>query len=217
MIETTILLAPHDESVTPGRMPQSPDTSSNHEGFQVLVLTRYLTHRNPSAIPHLCRTHAEAFGRRRIHFITTIQASDHPAAPAYLSAIESAECRPFVTNVGALTRAQVWESLCRCDVLWMPTLLETFCLPFVEAMYAGVPILAPDLDFARFVCDEAAVYYDPWRIDSIAEGLIRLADDSLLRNRLTEAGQRVIRNSTRFAGSWDEAAENLLDALDSIR
>lgn len=216
-IKVLPMLAPSDNSAPP-ETGRNPSRSRSTDGeFRVLVLTRYLTHRNPSAIPELCRTHRAFFKERGIRFITTIRPDDHPAAPAYLKAIDHPDCRDFVTNVGALTRPQVWESLRDCDVLWMPTLLETFCLPFVEAMVAGCPILAPDLDFAKYVCGDAAMYYDPWRTDSIAECLIRLADDDQLGKRLKEAGMQAVRNSKRLAGSWDVVADDLLDALNSIR
>ena len=68
--------------------------------------------------------------------------------------------------LGQLNRQEVVQYFAHCDVLWLHTLIETLCLPFLEAMTLKLPIMAPDFDFSRYVCGDAARYYDPWDLDS---------------------------------------------------
>lgn len=58
------------------------------------------------------------------------------------------------------------------DALFLPTLLETFSANYPEAMKMKKPILTSDLDFARDVCDNAAIYFDPLDPKDIAEKII---------------------------------------------
>jgi glycosyltransferase involved in cell wall biosynthesis len=44
-------------------------------------------------------------------------------------------------------------------------------------MHLGTPILTSDLDFAREVCGEAAVYFSPWDPDAMATAIERLRDE----------------------------------------
>lgn len=74
---------------------------------------------------------------------------------------------------------------------------EGWGLPVVEAMHAGVPVVASDVPSAG----EAARVVDAGDIESIAAGLIEVAGDDVARAGLVEAGSR------RAAGlTWAAAA-----------
>jgi hypothetical protein len=77
----------------------------------------------------------------------------------------------------------------------------------------GVPILAPDLDFARYVCGEAAVFYDPWDIDSAFTKIMVLRQDSTLRKALAERGKVELADRNRFSANWEEVAGDMLREL----
>jgi glycosyltransferase involved in cell wall biosynthesis len=72
----------------------------------------------------------------------------------------------------------------RC-VAYVP-LMEGFGLPAVEAMHAGVPVVASQLPSAR----TAALVVDPLDIESIADGLVVAATVDARRAALIEAGRR---------------------------
>ena len=44
----------------------------------------------------------------------------------------------------------------------MPTLLESFSGTYVESMYFEKPILTSDLDFAKEICGNGAIYFNPF-------------------------------------------------------
>ena len=87
------------------------------------------------------------------------------------------------------------------DGLAYPSLYEGFGLPVLEAMAHGVPVLTSDRSSLPEVAGGAALLVDPLDRAAIAAGLVRLAGDAALRDRLTEAGRR------RAAGfSWRATA-----------
>jgi glycosyltransferase involved in cell wall biosynthesis len=87
------------------------------------------------------------------------------------------------------------------DGLAYPSLYEGFGLPVLEAMANGTPVLTSDCSSLPEVAGGAALLVDPLDRSAIAAGLVRLAGDTTLRDRLTEAGRR------RAAGfSWRATA-----------
>jgi glycosyltransferase involved in cell wall biosynthesis len=94
--------------------------------------------------------------------------------------------------------------------------METLGLPFLEAMVTGLPILAPDLDFARYVCGDAALFYDPWGIESMFNTIMLIRGDGSLRKQLIEKGKAELKDKLKFAGSWEEVAADVLQHLKQL-
>ena len=76
-----------------------------------------------------------------------------------------------------------------------PSLYEGFGIPCVEAMACGCPVAASDVASIPEVCGDAAVYFDPFDPESIAEGIRAVLD------RPPSGG---IERAARF--TWDECA-----------
>lgn len=79
---------------------------------------------------------------------------------------------------------------------------EGFGIPLVEAMQAGCPVLSGNLTSLPEVAADAAIYCDPFNIESICDGLTKLDTDEALRNQLKESG---IKRAQNF--SWNKSAE----------
>ncbi len=86
-----------------------------------------------------------------------------------------------------------------------PSLVEGFGLPILEAMSVGCPVLTSNVSSMPEVAGEAALYVDPFDVDSIADGLVRLASDSTLRHGLSRDGRERVKLFT-----WDKMAERML-------
>lgn len=85
------------------------------------------------------------------------------------------------------------------------SLREGFGLPGLEAMAAGVPLVAARAGPLPEVYGNAAYYCDPLDIESIASALTNVANDEELRARLVSLGRR---RSGEF--SWARTAEQTL-------
>jgi glycosyltransferase involved in cell wall biosynthesis len=85
------------------------------------------------------------------------------------------------------------------------SLQEGFGLPGLEAMAAGVPVVAARAGSLPEVYEDAAEYCDPLDVESIAGALSKVAADEVLRTRLSARGRQ------RAAGfSWTRTAEQTL-------
>jgi glycosyltransferase involved in cell wall biosynthesis len=85
------------------------------------------------------------------------------------------------------------------------SLREGFGLPGLEAMAAGVPVVAARAGSLPEIYGDAAEYCDPLDAESIATALSRMANDEELRRRLAAFGRR---RAGEF--SWRKAAEQTL-------
>jgi glycosyltransferase involved in cell wall biosynthesis len=85
------------------------------------------------------------------------------------------------------------------------SLSEGFGLPGLEAMSAGLPVVAASAGSLPEIYGDAATYCDPRDIDSIAAALAEVAADEPLRSRLAALGRE---RAARF--SWRKTAEETL-------
>src|SRR5213078_2496536 len=76
----------------------------------------------------------------------------------------------------------------------------------------GLPILSSDRDFAHYLCQDSAIYFDPLDADSIAKAMARLMEDEDLSRRLTENGRRILAQ----APTWDDIADRFVRVLESV-
>jgi len=82
-----------------------------------------------------------------------------------------------------------------------PSLYEGFGLPVLEAMSCGAPVACSDIPALREVAGEAALYFDPRSLDSMAQAIDAILGDQELRENLKEKG---FARASEF--SWDKTA-----------
>jgi glycosyltransferase involved in cell wall biosynthesis len=89
--------------------------------------------------------------------------------------------------------------------LAMPSRYEGFCIPLVEAMQVGCPVLAADAGAIPEICGEAALLFPPTDERALTAQLARVLADDGLRARLSAAG---LERAAAF--SWERAAHETL-------
>ncbi len=91
-------------------------------------------------------------------------------------------------------------------VLAYPSLDEGFGLPMLEAMRAGVPVVAACAGAIPEVAGDAAVLVDPTDVEQLAAELVRVVDDEALRRSLIERG-----HAQALAFTWQRTASAMAD------
>ncbi len=82
------------------------------------------------------------------------------------------------------------------------SVFEGFGIPCLEAMKCGTAVITSNTSSMPEVCGDAALYVDPHNIESIADGLFKLASDKNLREELIVLGKI---QSQKF--SWQKTAD----------
>ena len=89
-----------------------------------------------------------------------------------------------------------------------PSLFEGFGLSLIEAMHYGIPCACSNDTSLGELGKDAALLFDPYDADAIAEALKRLLSEPELRENLIEAGRR---RAAEF--SWEHHVERIMDAV----
>jgi len=87
-----------------------------------------------------------------------------------------------------------------------PSLYEGFGLPLLEAMAMNTPVLAANTSSIPEVASDAALLFNPWSVDSIADAILQIAGKPELREELRRKGQR---RCLYF--SWDKTTSGYLN------
>jgi glycosyltransferase involved in cell wall biosynthesis len=98
-------------------------------------------------------------------------------------------------------------------MLCMPSLGEGFGLPVLEAMAAGIPVIASDLPVIREVTADSAVLVPPGDVRALQAAITRVHTDEPLARRLRDAGVRRARDFS-WAGTADRTIEAYRAAVD---
>ncbi|HEY8560612.1 MAG TPA: glycosyltransferase family 1 protein [Pyrinomonadaceae bacterium] len=81
------------------------------------------------------------------------------------------------------------------DLVTFCSTFEGFGLPVIEAQAMRTPVLTSDISPLREVAGGAAFLADPFDVESIREGVLKIIGDDEFRNRIVERG---VENSKRF-------------------
>lgn len=95
------------------------------------------------------------------------------------------------------------------DFTLYPSLLEGFGFPILEAFHCGCPILTSNITAIPEVAGNAAYLVDPYDVDQIANGMVKLSTDPVLRQMLIARGYE---QAKQF--SWERTARIILTALE---
>jgi len=91
-------------------------------------------------------------------------------------------------NVGPVELNECPYLYDKSDALFLPTLVESFTASYPEAMIMKKPILTSNYQFSRLVCDESALYFDPYDPNDIVDKIIRIISNKNLQERLVKNG-----------------------------
>ena len=91
------------------------------------------------------------------------------------------------------------------DVVAYPSLVEGFGMPLLEAMRCGTPVVTSNISCLPEIAAGAALLVDPLSPESIAEGILKVQNDSELRAELVAKG---LRRAAVF--DWTKSTEMFL-------
>jgi len=98
-----------------------------------------------------------------------------------------------ITFTGYVSKDQLKALYTMADFFVMPSFYEGFGYPVIEAMACGCPVISSKTSSLPEVGGSAVFYVNPYSIEDIAEAMIKMATDSILRQRLVEKGKKQIQ------------------------
>ncbi len=117
----------------------------------------------------------------------------------------------IVHRTGYVEQRDVPALIAGADALLMWSLVEGFGLSALEAMACGTPVICSDRGALPEVVGDAAMIYPIAPVESFAEAIIELLDNTRYRERLIEKGQRRAAEFT-----WRNHADAVLSVYQEV-
>lgn len=175
--------------------------------FRILVPSDYRPNKNLEIVPAVAEALAERIDAA-FELVLTV-----PDAAPWRAIARDAERRGVaghVRNLGPVPHAHFADAYLGAHVVYLPTLLECSTAVYPEAFMSERPLVTSDLDFARELCEDAALYCDPYSASEAAERIVRLLEDPGLGARLSARGREVLaHNYPTPQAKWDSLVECL--------
>lgn len=92
-----------------------------------------------------------------------------------------------------------------------PSKDEGFGLPLLEAMAAGIPCIASNLEVFSEVCDDAPLYFEKNSVADLKDSIIRLVSSDRLRREMAIKG---IDKARTF--SWENTAKMTIEVYNKV-
>lgn len=114
--------------------------------------------------------------------------------------------------MGYLTEQELASLYKKTSLFVYPSFYEGFGLPILEAMRYGAPVISSNTTSMPEVAGDAAMLINPWRSDEITAAMIKLINDSDLKERLIIRG---LKRVNRF--SWDDCAKKIMSSINKAK
>ncbi len=126
-------------------------------------------------------------------------------------AVRSSPYRDRIVFTGELTHEQLAANYALCRLLLLPSRLEGFGLPVIEAMYCGAPVVCSNTTALPEAGGNAAIYCDPDDIEGMVLVADRLLNDESFRRERIERGHMHARRR-----NWKHAAELVISIYEEL-
>lgn len=122
--------------------------------------------------------------------------------------IEASRFKPDIITPGWVSGEYLPTLMRGASVFVFPSLAEGFGMPILEAMAAGVPVVASKEGALQEVGGEACVYVDPMNVEDVAKKIVEITQNPNNRTQLIERGFQRVKEF-----GWEKCAEETADCL----
>lgn len=145
---------------------------SLEQSINVFCLGADYWHKNYQIIPDIIVRLAHKIDYS-INFIMTMP-EDSPIYLSIMSKARQMKVADKILNLGSITVSEVVNAYKKYNILFFPSLLETFSITPLEALYMNMPMIVSNIQANTQVVGEYATYVDPLDKDDITEKFIRV-------------------------------------------
>lgn len=99
-------------------------------------------------------------------------------------------------NEVAISNQRMTEKYLECDFLLFPSTYEGFGMPILEAQLTGRPVVTSNYSSMPEVAGNSACMVNPFDVESIKDGVLRVIEDARFREELIEKGKENVKRFT---------------------
>ena len=170
----------------------------------LLAIGNRLPHKN---FVSLVRAIARIPEADRPRLVVTGSRGDDPLRPV----VEELGVQQWVDLKGWVSDEELTWLYGHASALMVPNYCDGFCLPALEAMLVGLPVLMSDIPVYHEVGADAVGYFEPTDLDSIAAAMVRASSDPAWLDELSARGR--VQTATF---SWEKTARHTLELFERV-
>lgn len=179
--------------------------------FKILFVSHYNYYRNFETLIRALPIFRCRFRGRSVRLLVTCELSSGTNPGGYRSEhaaqlVKRLGVSDMLVELGSVPYTQLHWLYSRAEMYVTPAYTETFAHPLVEAMASGAPIAASDIPLHREICGDAAIYFDRFSPEAIADSVLQVAERRELRADMVQEGHR---RAADF--SWKTHVDQILD------
>lgn len=172
-------------NVLPSVFKQMDNTPIVEDDFiNIACVGNPVPHKNFDILPDVL-IELKRLGIENVCFHTTIP-FDHPLNNKLKKHLNELGMMKNWKNYGRISQKELGAMYQRCQLCYLPTLLEVFSASTVEAMYFNLPIVATNFSFNTEVLADSSLYYEPKNAKAAAQQLAKLIADKALQEEMKE-------------------------------
>src|SRR5690606_9654282 len=153
-----------------------PGANYIHKGFQFI----------PEIIAEMIKHTSQKF-----EFILTLP-QDSDLWNQIKNELEAKNITAYCINSGPYIYTELVTLLESSDIIFVPSLLETFSASYLEAMCAEKKLIVANKLFAKDICQDYAIYTNPMNSKETAYKIIKLFDNLSLSEAEISLGDQIL-------------------------
>jgi len=203
-----------DKSPLPAEVRKKLQSRGN--ALALLFVSHYNYYRNFETLIRALPLIKEKLGRRGVRLFLTCKLAPHSNPGSYSPNNASRMVRELdltdeVVELDSIPYPRLHQLYRATDIYVTPAYAESFAHPLVEAMSSGLPVVASDLPVHQEVCGDAAVYFQRFSPEQLAERVCEVAGSPALAQKLAQKG---LERSLDF--SWSTHVERILELAEGL-
>ena len=155
--------------------------------FRIVSLASLDIHKNLTVINDVVPILEKKLPGNKVKFVLTVDENKFQTQFNTLA-------KSKIVNLGRIPVKFCPQLYVESDVLFLPSLIESFSANYPEAMKMKKPILTSNYSFATSICGDAASYFDPTNPNDIADKIIELIENKEKYDQLLEKGTIQLKN-----------------------
>ena len=175
----------------------------------LLYPTKYYPHKNVEILIDVAKEIAKKKLPYKIY--CTVDKAHHKNVSTIIKQIKKYNLNQILIITGELSRSDFNELFEKSIAILMPTLLETYGIPYIEAIASNKIIFTSNLDFARVTCGDSAFYFDPFDASSIVSVIETAFNNTSSIVEKSNIGSKLLKEQN----SWSEIMTKINALIDN--
>jgi len=190
------------------------NTQHDYKTIKLLYVSVYYSNKNPGIIADatkILKNNGHSVSARITMDMDTQLSRKFPRWDKDFEKINDLDVKDNII-LGSVTVDETPMLFQNANIFVFPSFDESFGHPMIEAMSAGLPIIAADIPINREVCGNAAVYFSPFDAEDLSKKILMVFLNKGVREKLISVGRdRVMKFQ------WEDHVKRLIEIFKSLK